>query len=502
MKRKKLLIAVYVTVAVLMMVTVGLGITVSALSEKPDGVICEGISVNGIDMGGKTKEEAKNLLSDYINKIKEKEFRVSVTENGEIQGSESLSFADLGLKAKSEKIVEEISLIGETGNIIERYKAIKTAKTNRPEYNLEFKYDKKKLDKFVSDIAQKYDIAAENASLTRENGKFIVSGGKTGRNIDKKASLALAKERFEEYINSLPASVGDEIGADFTLVSKKPKYDKDALLKVTDLLGTYTTSYVAKGGRGQNVENGCRHINGSVVMPGETLSANKKMEPYTYQNGYGLGGAYVNGKVVADIGGGICQVSSTLYNAILYSELDVVQRQNHSMSVGYVPLARDAAIAGTWKDFVFKNNTEYPIYIEGITGSGRITFNVYGHETRDVAHRKVDFSTVVLSRKNGSRAQLYKMVYVDGALKEKSVVNTSNYKPHEGETAEAKKRAEEEKKKKEEEEKKKKEEKKNAKNKKKIEKKIEKKNKKETGTPILSDDEDEEIDDSEEGIEG
>ena len=500
MKKKKLLVAVYVTVAVLLVVTVGLGITVSALSEKPDGVICEGISVNGIEMGGKTKEEAEKLLSDYIRDVKDKEFRVSVTENGETQGTESISFAKLGLKAKSDRIVEEIALIGETGNIIERYKAIKTAKENKPEYNLEFKYDKKKLDKFVKNIAKKYDIAPENASLTRTNGKFLVSGGKTGRSLDKKASLALAKEQFETYINSLPASTGDDVGAEFTLVTKKPKYDKNDLAKVTDLLGTYTTSYVAAGGRGQNVENGCRLINGSVVMPGESLSANKKMEPYTYQNGYGLGGAYVNGKVVSDMGGGICQVSSTLYNAVLYSELDVVQRQNHSMTVGYVPLARDAAIAGTWKDFVFKNNTEYPIYIEGITGGGRITFNVYGHETRDVAHRKVDFSTVVLSRENGSKAQLYKMVYVDGALKEKSVVNTSNYKPHENETAEAKKRAEEEKKKAEEEKKKKEAEKKAAEDK----KKLEKKNKKKTETPVPSDEEDEveETDDSEEGIEG
>ena len=197
-------------------------------------------------------------------------------------------------------------------------------------------------------------------------------------------------------------------------------------------------------------------------------------------------------------------MSSTLYNAVLYSELDVVQRQNHSMTVGYVPLARDAAIAGEWKDFVFKNDTEYPIYVEGITGGGQITFNIYGHETRDVAHRKVDFSTAVLSRGNGSKAQLYKLVYENGALKERILVNTSTYKPHASEIA-AKKKAEEEKKKKEEEEKKKAEE-----EKKKAEEKEMKKNKPKADEQTdsgddgsdASDDYDEETDDSGEGIEG
>ena len=161
------------------------------------------------------------------------------------------------------------------------------------------------------------------------------------------------------------------------------------------------------------------------------------------------------------MGGGLCQVASTLYNAVLFSELGVVQRQNHSMSVDYVDLARDAAIAGTWKDLKFKNTTEYPIYIEGMANGGMITFNVYGHETRDVAHRKVELASVVLSRENGSRAQLYKYIYKDGVLVDKVLVNTSSYRPHEYEIEAAKKKAKEEKKKKEEEEKKKEEEKEN-----------------------------------------
>ena len=207
-----------------------------------------------------------------------------------------------------------------------------------------------------------------------------------------------------------------------------------------------------------------------------------------------MGTAYVDGKVVPDMGGGICQVSSTLYNAVLFSELGVVQRFNHSLTVDYVELARDAAIAGTWKDFVFKNTTAYPVYVEGITNGGQITFNVYGHETRDMVHRKVELSSVVLSRGNGSKAQLYKLVYENGVLKDRILLNTSTYKPHEYEIEAAKKKAEEEKKKKEEEKKKKEEEKKKKEEEKK--KKEEEKKKKapaESEDPNIDDDLEEEI---------
>ena len=491
MKNKKLIIAVYMTVAILIVATAGLGITVSALSSKPEGVICEGISVNGIAMGGKTGEEAEKVLSDYITQVKEKELIVDIIENGEVKGTETASFESLGVKAKSKEIINEIVSIGDKGNIIDRYKAIKSAKENKPEYHLDFKYDKKKLEQFVNGIVQKYDVAPENAGLKRVDGKFIVSGGKTGKSINSKISLSLARESFDRYIGSFSENSDTDVKLEFLMVSKKPKYDKEALLKVTDLLGTYTTKYTPVGGRGQNVANGCKLIDGSILLPGETLSANNKMAPYTYQNGYGMGTAYVNGKVVPDVGGGICQVSSTLYNAVLFSELEVVQRQHHSLSVDYVELARDAAIAGTWKDFVFKNTSKYPVYVEGITDKGYITFNVYGHETRDMEHRKVELSSVILSRNNGSKAELYKLVYENGVLKEKILLNTSIYRPHEHETAAAKKKAEEEKKKKEEEEKKKKEEEKK--------KKAEKKKKK-----AETDDEDDIYDDEtdEEGIEG
>ena len=198
--------------------------------------------------------------------------------------------------------------------------------------------------------------------------------------------------------------------------------------------------------------NGCRLINGTVLYPGEEFSAYNTNKPFTEENGYYLAGSYLNGQVVESLGGGICQVSSTLYNAVLRAELQVVERNSHSMVVNYVDKSADVAIAeSSGKDFRFVNNTDYPIYIEGYTENKKITFNIYGVETRDPS-RKVEFESEILtetvpdhedivadasqpigyvsatSAHIGYTAKLWKIVYENGVEVSREVVNNSTYK--------------------------------------------------------------------------
>jgi vancomycin resistance protein YoaR len=178
----------------------------------------------------------------------------------------------------------------------------------------------------------------------------------------------------------------------------------------------------------------------------------KAITPFTEANGYAMAGSYLNGEVVESMGGGICQVSTTLYNAVLRAELNVEERYPHSMIVHYVDLSSDAAIAENGgKDFVFTNSTDYPIYIEGYTTSDKkITFNIYGKETRD-SNRTISFESVTLSETaaptvlvedaskalgtktvkkgdSGYTAELYKIVKVNGVETERTKVNKSSYK--------------------------------------------------------------------------
>ena len=216
-------------------------------------------------------------------------------------------------------------------------------------------------------------------------------------------------------------------------------------------MGTFQTSFKSSNAdRSKNVRTGAGHIDGTVLYPGETFSTYEYVNPFTLENGYAMAGSYLNGKVVDSLGGGICQVSSTLYNAVLMAELEVVERSPHSMMVTYVQESADAAIAGTYKDFKFKNSTNAPIYIEGYTTDGKqIIFNIYGEETRP-SNRTIKYTNKVIevtpaatqlvadpeqgigyrlveSGHNGCKAELYKEVYVDGVLQSSERVNKSNY---------------------------------------------------------------------------
>lgn len=231
----------------------------------------------------------------------------------------------------------------------------------------------------------------------------------------------------------------------------KPEIQASDLKELSDVLGTFQTYYGDDGSsKAINVEAGANHIGGHLVKPGEEFSANTAMEPYTEENGYTEGGSYENGQVVQTMGGGICQVSTTLYNALLLAEVEITERMPHSMLIDYVEPSMDAAIADDVKDLKFKNNYKTPIYIESVLSDGYLTFNIYGKETRD-KNRTIEYVSetldteeaegtrfvetdeyvgyyeVISGAREGLSAQLWKVVYENGEEVSRDVVNTSHY---------------------------------------------------------------------------
>ena len=200
------------------------------------------------------------------------------------------------------------------------------------------------------------------------------------------------------------------------------------------------------------MENGCRLIDSTILYPGDEFSTYETIKPFTEANGYYPAGSYLNGMVVDSLGGGICQVSTTLYNAVLLAELEVTERNNHSMIVTYVQPSMDAAIAeSSGKDFKFKNNFSNPIYIEGHTEGKQITFTIYGMEERSAGHQvryesetlsvtKPDHEVItpsdsqgigyidVQSAHIGYTAQLWRIIEEDGVEVSREVINSSAYK--------------------------------------------------------------------------
>ena len=267
-----------------------------------------------------------------------------------------------------------------------------------------------------------------------------------GYELDVESSIDVIYDYLETAWN------GGNCRIKLNVVEEHPRGKAADLAEVKDLLGSFTTDYKSSNAnRSGNVANGCSKINGTLLYPGDVFSATDTVSPFTESNGYSLAGAYLNGKVVESIGGGICQVSSTLYNAVLRAELEVVDRSPHSMVVTYVDFSADAAIAEqAGKDFKFVNNTPYPIYIEGYTKNKKITFNIYGKETRP-ANREIRFESEVLEKTEptidlitadpskpigyvtteaahiGYKARLWKIVTENGKEVSREIVNNSKY---------------------------------------------------------------------------
>lgn len=417
----------------------GMGSMEALAKEKEDPTIHSGVFADEVDLSGMTEAEAEAELAAYINRLGDETLTLEIFDE-----QVEVTLGDLGLGCTNLNVIEEAAQLGKTGNVIKRYKERKDLEHENKVYELNWMLDSDLIRDFVSTECVKFDSEAKDATLKQENGTFQIVDGNTGTKLDVEGSIQAIQDYIENDWDKENGRITLPVETDY------PRGSREELSRVKDVLGTFTTSYSTSGpSRSQNVSNGARLINGTVLYPGDTFSTYEVVSPFTTANGYEMAGSYLNGKVVDSLGGGICQVSTTLYNAVLLSELEVVERSNHSMIVTYVDPSADAAIAGTYKDFKFKNDSDAPIYIEGVTANKQITFTIYGEETRP-SNRTVKYVSQTLSTTDpgaviiadpgqpigyrvaesahrGVQAELYKHVYVNGVEESVTKVNKSTY---------------------------------------------------------------------------
>lgn len=358
--------------------------------QAREGTIEAGIYVDDVDISGMTESEAKEAVEAYVATFGDAQITLHAPEQGGI----TASAADLGLKWGNREILDEAANFGRDGDILQCYKELRDLEYKNKVYRVDFDFDKSKIRAVIEENAGQYDQEAVNASLHKTEDGFEVTGGQTGRVIDRDGTT----ESVYEYLTS--EWTGGACDLDMQVEIEEPQGRAEDLEKVKDVLGTFTTSFSTSGeARSKNVANGCRLLNGITLYPGEEISTLETITPFSEDNGYYMAASYLNGQVVDSLGGGICQVSTTLYNAVLQAELEVTERYNHSMIVTYVDPSADAAIAeSSGKDFKFKNNLDYPVYIDGFTTPEKqITFTIYGLETRD-SSREVSYESEVLEK--------------------------------------------------------------------------------------------------------
>lgn len=405
-----------------------------------DDIICDGVFIESIDLSGMTREQAEQAVQQYTDSLVGRSLEVNV--NGK---KVSTTLDQLGYQCEENDYIEQAMQVGKASNPLANYAQIRDAETNHIVYHLEFETVEKEIRSFVKNECKKKCTKAKNAAIKMKNGTLTYTDAKEGSTINVDSTVELIRKAVQEVDQS------DVIQVNADVKIQEPTVTRDLATRCKDKIGTFRTTYNASNvSRSRNVANAARLINGNVIYPGETFSVHDAISPLTEDNGYYAAPSYSNGEVVDSIGGGVCQVSTTLYNAILRAELEVVERSPHSMVVSYVEPSMDAAIAGDYKDFKFRNDTEVPLYIEGGTYSGTIYFNVYGEETRS-EDREVTFESettetiqpgadkitydktkpttytkVTQEAHIGYKAVLWKIVKENGKT-EKTQVNSSTY---------------------------------------------------------------------------
>ena len=232
-------------------------------------------------------------------------------------------------------------------------------------------YDIDSVNRFIEYLSEFLDTPAVNSSITMKDNQIVYTLEAIGQGIDREALV-------ETILNTDPLS-GKTIS--IPIHDLEPTITQEMLQSKFVLRGSYTTSFSdSTKNTTYNIRFGAEKINGIILKPGDVFSANDTLGTRTRKNGWKNAGAYESGEVVQQAGGGVCQLSSTLYNAALYADMEIVERRNHSMPVHYVDRGRDATInsVGNIIDFKFRNNTSSDVIIMAYTDGNILHMEIYG----------------------------------------------------------------------------------------------------------------------------
>lgn len=378
-----------------------------------DRLIAKEVNVQGESVGFVPKTYTEESLEKKFNaqlqskKITLKYGNLSITK----------TYGDLNVKYNFDSAVESAFSYGKDGkNIINR-----TINKNIPERHeilLGIIYDKNSAAPYITSISAQIDRNPVDARLSFKDGKFVFTKEAYGRRVDK--------EKLGELINDAIIN-GKEI-VEIPVTAVQPKATEAILSKSTQKIASFTTRYTKVPNRVNNIKLAAGYINGTVLMPGDIFSANKTIGQRTVERGFKEAGVYVNGKVDTGVGGGICQVSTTIYNAALLGNFKIIERYNHSMPVSYVKPGRDATINWGGADFKFKNSSNYPLYIQVIANESQITVNFYSYNENP--GQKVELSTETIQEDGKTKYKTYRRIFRGDKLVTSELLSKDFYLPH------------------------------------------------------------------------
>lgn len=503
-KRQKTIKIAVITVVLIIVLLIEL--TAFAIPTMFSNKIISGVSIGGINVSGLDKAQAVKLIEE---KVTPRQKEIVKLKYGEYE--KELPMEQLEVTVNIEKAVDEALSKGRAENIFSNNFAVIASKFRKQDIGLEINYNEEELEKILTEIGAEIPGRVQDYTYNIEENELIITKGKDGIELDvdkmkndisdgiKNISKEFKNEReisvkevkageidIEKIYNEVHTEpqdayivedpfqvVVDKDGVDFAItmdeaktILAESKEEYSIPLKITkaqktvaslgskafpDLLGTFTTRYDAGNvSRTTNLAIACKKLNGQVIQPGEVFSYNKALGKRSVENGYKEAAVYVNGGVENGLGGGICQISSTLYNTVLFANLGIVERHQHSFTTSYVDPGRDATVVYGALDFKFKNTRKYPVKLEAYIKSGVATVSMYGikedveynvkvvatvTETIPCPVEKTEDATmaegvekVISKGTNGCRSIAYKYVYdMAGNLVSKTQLSADYY---------------------------------------------------------------------------
>ena len=329
------------------------------------------VLIHGMEVHGLSHDEALKELEIYgEDKLKNKKLTF-VHEDSRW----TYSMNDIGVAFHYEKAIKEALSFGRKGSVLDQVRDIKKMRENPVLVSLDHGFDRNLLNNHIEVIAGEIDKKAVPASIRRSGDSFVITPDRSGLKVDIEATLLKA----ENVLKNL-----SQQDIELMVEDKVPYPTTADLEKISMVIGEFSTSFNAGDyGRTSNLRRGAESIDGTLLLPGDVFSFNETTGPRVASAGYMEAPVILRGELVPGIGGGICQVSTTLYNAVVRAEMEVVERSNHSLPVSYVPKGQDATVAFGAIDFRFKNTREEPVYLESFVSGNHMYVKIHGDKRED-----------------------------------------------------------------------------------------------------------------------
>ena len=497
MKNKK--VAIIITIAFVFIISI-----IFSITNIGNNKIMKNISIDGIDVSGKTQSEALDEMNRIFDDKKQKGI---VLQHNDF--NTQITYEQINVTEKIAQAVDKAYSIGRSGNIINNNYSILLRFLLHKDIKMEVNVDEEELNKVINDVETKLPDVTTNYSYYIEDENLIISKGKDGVKIEKenlskdikkvvndfkdenniidipvfeqkaeainieKIESEIKKDPVDAYISENPKEVhAEKSGVEFAIsideakeLIKEEKEEYSIPLKIiqpsitvanlgedafANRLSTYKTNYDASNvNRNNNLNLAAEKLNGTIVNPGEEFSYNKTIGQRTIAAGFKEANAYAGGKVVLDVGGGICQLSSTLYNAALLINAEITERHNHYFKTAYVPAGQDATVSWGTADFRFKNNRKYPIKIVAVAKDGVVRVDLMGIKQDDdytvlveskivnIINMPIEYkennnlekgeSVVVQAGEDGYISETYKTLTKNGIIISKELISKDSY---------------------------------------------------------------------------